>query len=393
MPREVLVSVAPREVDVFAQWLTTRRGSAVDVRIPRRGDKRALMETVTRNATQALGRHKVARAGDLTARSKALEELQEFLDLDEAPLRIECYDVSHVQGTNVVASMVVFEDGLPRKSEYRRFIARGEGTGTDGRLRGADGAALHDAAAMAEVLRRRFRRLRTTESERAEQAESTQPSERSAQAGRSGQIEPGEDQGTPAGIDPETGRPKRFAYAPQLVVVDGGLPQVEAAADVLTDLGFTDVAVVGLAKRLEEVWVPGEAFPVVLPRTSEGLFLLQRLRDEAHRFAITFHRQRRSKAMTASELDAVPGLGPSRRAALLARFGSVKKIRQASMEEIREVQGIGPALAETIVTRLGANAPAPAVDMLTGEVLEAAPTRHDGAGAQPDAPPPAQERP
>ncbi|MDO5629202.1 MAG: helix-hairpin-helix domain-containing protein, partial [Mobilicoccus sp.] len=195
--------------------------------------------------------------------------------------------------------------------------------------------------------------------------------------------EEGQGASTPAGIDPETGRPKRFAYAPQLVVVDGGLPQVEAAAGVLADMGITDVAVVGLAKRLEEVWLPGDAFPVVLPRTSEGLFLLQRLRDEAHRFAITFHRQRRSKAMTASELDTIPGLGPARRAALLAAFGSVKKIRAASIEEIRAVEGIGPTLAETIATSLGGQAPAPAVDMLTGEVLDEPDPGHDGGEPAP----------
>ncbi len=345
------------------------------------------METVTRNATQTLARHKVARAGDLTARSKALEELQEFLDLDEAPLRIECYDVSHVQGTNVVASMVVFEDGLPRKSEYRRFIVRGDGgheptapgpapaSGWD--PSGPD-AQMHDAAAMAEVLRRRFRRHRT-----ADVAEAAAPTPSGGVvAGLADGAEDVSGSGAvPPGVDPETGRPKRFAYAPQLVVVDGGLPQVQAAADVLADMGVTDVAVVGLAKRLEEVWIPGEAFPVILPRTSEGLFLLQRLRDEAHRFAITFHRQRRSKAMTVSELDSVPGLGPARRAALLAQFGSVKKIRAASVDEIRAVNGIGPALAEAVAAHLHRDAPAPAVDMLTGEVLDDAETVQDGAHA------------
>ncbi|GAB49106.1 UvrABC system protein C [Mobilicoccus pelagius NBRC 104925] len=386
VPREVLVSTAPRDVDTVAAWLTERRGAAVEVRVPQRGDKRALMETVTRNATQALSRHKVARAGDLTARSKSLEELQETLELDEAPLRIECYDVSHVQGTNVVASMVVFEDGLPRKSEYRRFIVRGD------RLENGEaaqpGAPVHDAMAMAEVLRRRFRRHRQDPSgmnpagveepegaaydldrDVAPAAATVAPAAPSQAQGGSGRAAPV----VAPGVDPRTGRPQRFAYAPQLVVVDGGRPQVEAAARVLDDMGVDGVAVVGLAKRLEEVWLPGEEFPVILPRTSEGLFLLQRLRDEAHRFAITFHRQRRSKAMTASELDGIPGLGPARRAALLAEFGSVKRIRAATTEEVQAVPGIGPALARSISDRLAGSAPAPAVDLLTGEVLDDTP--------------------
>lgn len=395
VPREVLVSVEPSEIATFTAWLSERRGAAVGVRVPRRGDKRALMETVTRNATQALARHKVARAGDLTARSKALEELQEALDLDEAPLRIECYDVSHIQGTNVVASMVVFEDGLPRKSEYRRFIVRGDRDEAGNPLE--PGTPVHDAMAMAEVLRRRFRRHRQADQPPDGTGGETAETGPAASTGAStltgtstdtstptdtdtgaAAVDLDEDasatgSGTAPGIDPQTGRPKRFAYTPQLVVVDGGLPQVEAAAGVLADLGVTDVAVVGLAKRLEEVWLPGEEFPVVLPRTSEGLFLLQRLRDEAHRFAITFHRQRRSKAMTASELDGIPGLGPARRAALLAEFGSVRRLRQADAEAVRAVPGIGPALAETIVTHLRGDTPTPAVDPRTGEVLDEPP--------------------
>ena len=326
VPREVLVPSLPTDAGTMVSWLSERRGSAVDLRVPRRGDKRALMETVRRNAEQALARHKVARAGDLTARSQALQELQDALGLDEAPLRIECFDVSHVQGTEVVASMVVVEDGLPRKSDYRRFIVRGA----------VDGTARDDTAAMREVLSRRFARL----------------TEEAAQK-----------------VDPATGERRRFAYPPNLVVVDGGLPQVNAAYEVLTRLEVTGVTVVGLAKRLEEIWVPGSEYPVIVPRTSEGLYLLQRLRDEAHRFAITFHRARRSAAMTRSTLDDVPGLGPSRQAALLRAFGSVKKIRAAGVADLVTVPGIGPALAQVILDTLGTPG-APAVNVTTGELLD-----------------------
>ncbi|HYO85424.1 MAG TPA: excinuclease ABC subunit UvrC [Dermatophilaceae bacterium] len=347
VPREVLVPAAPSDPEAMTEWLTRVRGAQVDLRVPARGDKRSLMDTVHRNAEQALARHKVARAGDLTARGQALAELQASLVLDQAPLRIECFDVSHVQGTNTVAAMVVFEDGLPRKAEYRRFIVRGEavkGAPDQGPPRQV---ATDDTAAMREVLTRRFRH-------------------QVAEAG----VAPGPDR-APA-IDPDTGRARRFAYPPQLVVVDGGLPQVNAAMEAMAEVGITDVAVVGLAKRLEEVWLPGRDYPVVLPRTSDGLFLLQRVRDEAHRFAITFHRHRRSRAMTASELDGVPGLGPNRRDALLKRFGSVKRMQAASPEELREVAGIGPTLAETIYLRLSraAGDRAAAVNLTTGEILD-----------------------
>jgi excinuclease ABC subunit C len=342
VPREVLIPVLPPDPVHMGQWLSRLRGAQVDLRVPRRGDKRALMETVRRNAQQSLIRHKIARAGDLTARSLALQELQDGLNLASAPLRIECYDVSHVQGTNVVASMVVFEDGLPRKAEYRRFIVKAAAR--------REGSAepipqIDDTAAMHEVLTRRFRRYLD---DRAEASD----------------IE-----GMP--LDPETGRPRRFAYPPGLVVVDGGLPQVNAARAALAELGIDDVALVGLAKRLEEVWIPGSEFPVILPRTSEGLYLLQRVRDEAHRFAITFHRQRRSKAMTASALDDIPGLGEVRRKALLRHFGSVKRLKEASVEQVREVPGIGPALAETIVVALRGQSSdvEPTVNVTTGEVL------------------------
>jgi len=386
VPREVLVPVLPPDPDLLARWLSGLRGAQVDLRVPQRGDKRALMDTVQRNADQSLARHKVARAGDLTARSQALQELQDTLEMADAPLRIECFDVSHVQGTNVVASMVVFEDGLPRKSEYRRFIVRGT-VDEQGQVRTDDTAAMH------EVLTRRFRRylddrVDATDIEGvgsgAPGADDRDADDRDRDdrvgGGSSGEGSAGgrpgrdDEDGTagPSRIDPDTGRPRRFAYPPNLVVVDGGLPQVNAARAALAELGVDDVALVGLAKRLEEVWLPGQEFPVILPRTSEGLYLLQRVRDEAHRFAITFHRQRRSKAMTSSALDDIPGLGESRRKALLRHFGSVKKVRAASEEQIREVPGIGPSLAATIAQTLAAQAAqsVPAVNVTTGEVLD-----------------------
>ena len=346
VPREVLVPVLPEDAESVEAWLSGLRGSRVTLRVPSRGDKRTLMDTVRRNAEQALARHKVARAGDLTARGQALEDLQEHLELDDAPLRIECYDISHVQGTQMVGSMVVFEDGLARKSEYRRFIIRGDG----------HGGGMDDTSAMHEVLTRRFHRY-------LEEREVSGDVELSGGSAVT-------DEPMPERVDPETGRPKRFAYPPNLVVVDGGLPQVNAAAAALAEMGIDDVAVVGLAKRLEEVWKPHEDFPVILPRTSDGLYLLQRVRDEAHRFAITFHRQRRSKAMTASQLDGIPGLGESRRKALLKHFGSLKRIRAASPEELEEVSGIGPSLAAAIAAELSTQErPEPAVNVMTGEVL------------------------
>ncbi|MEW1953687.1 excinuclease ABC subunit UvrC [Terrabacter sp. NPDC080008] len=378
VPREVLVPELPADLEAVTEWLSSVRGSIVNVRVPQRGDKRTLMETVRRNAEQSLARHKVARAGDLTLRSKALQELQDYLGLDEAPLRIECYDVSHVQGTNVVASMVVFEDGLARKSEYRRFIVRGATTGVEG----GEPVTVDDTAAMREVLTRRFRRY-------LEDAEGTGDldlstgvvggEEEATGVTGNGSVNgaaatPGEDEDERSAsgpIDPETGRPRRFAYPPSLVVVDGGLPQVNAAQAVLDELGIEEVALVGLAKRLEEVWLPREEHPVIMPRTSEGLYLLQRLRDEAHRFAITFHRQRRSKAMTASQLDGIPGLGASRQKALLRHFGSVKRLRAADETDIMAVPGFGRALASAVVSHLAQGAPQePAVNLTTGEVLE-----------------------
>jgi excinuclease ABC subunit C len=311
VPREVLVPELPDDHEAIAEWLGSLRGSKVQLRVPQRGDKRALMETVERNAKEAFIQHKLKRAGDLTARSAALQELQEQLGLDSAPLRIECIDISHIQGSDVVASLVVFEDGLPRKSEYRRFAIR-------------EAATEGDVASIAEVVRRRFARL---------PAQPAPP-------------------GSPPGIDPETGRPRKFAYPPNLLVVDGAGPQANAAADVLTGMGVSDVAVIGLAKRLEEVWLPADSEPVILPRTSEGLYLLQRVRDEAHRFAIAYHRQKRAKRMTTSALDTVPGLGDARKTALIKHFGSLKRLRAASIDEISGVPGVGRRTAEAVAAAL-----------------------------------------
>ena len=332
VPREVLVPVLPPEPDQVTTWLTGLRGSRVSVRVPQRGDKRELAETVRKNAEQALALHRTRRAGDLTTRSQALQEIQEALELPSAPLRIECYDVSTTMGTHQMASMVVFEDGLARKPEYRTFAVRG----SDGQ------GARDDTAAIYEVLTRRFRRYLK---------------ERDA----SSDVELDDAEPTSGPVD-EEGRPKRFSYSPNLVVVDGGAPQVAAAARALADLGIDDVALCGLAKRLEEVWLPGEEFPVILPRASEGLYLMQRIRDEAHRFAIQAHRRRRSRAMTTSALDDVPGLGPVRKAALLKHFGSLKRLRAASVEEIATVPGMGKASAAAVVAALAPREEQPARD-------------------------------
>ena len=321
----------PDNVDALTDWLSERRGSRVSIRVPQRGDKRSLLETVARNAAQAFTQHKLKRASDLTARSQALSELQDALGLADPPLRIECFDVSHVQGTNVVASMVVFEDGLPRKSEYRRFAIRGESRRRH-RLDRRGGRAPVRPLPRRAGRRRRRRRAREDLDD-----DAAGPRHRDADAAR---------------IDPTTGRPRKFSYPPNLLVVDGGAPQVAAARAVLDELGIDDVALVGLAKRLEEVWLPGQAYPVILPRTSEALYLLQRVRDEAHRFAITFHRQKRSKAMTASVLEGIAGLGATRRKALLTHFGSLKRLRAATVDEIIAVPGIGRRTAELIVTAL-----------------------------------------
>ena len=349
VPKEVLVPELPDDADVYEELLSELRGSRVSLRVPQRGDKRALLETVERNAKEAFARHRVKRSSDLTARSLALSELQEALELPDAPLRIECIDVSHVQQTNVVASMVVFEDGLAKKSDYRRFSVT---HGTD------------DTAAMAEVVRRRFARHLKEEADRRDEQ----------------------------GVAAEEGRPRRFAYPPNLLVVDGGAPQVAAAARSLDELGIVDVAVCGLAKRMEEVWLPGESDPVVLPRTSEALYLLQRIRDEAHRFAITYHRQKRSTSMLVSLLDDVPGLGETRRKALMRQFGSLKRLRAATVEELTAVPGIGRRTAEAVLAAVAQPEVGEATEVQpeVGEATETQPAQQ-GAGEQPAAGAPAED--
>lgn len=324
IPREILVQVMPDEAPEVVSVLEELRGTKIDIRVPQRGDKRALLETVERNAKDQLRQHKLKRVGDLTARSAALQDIQEALGMEQAPLRIECTDISHIQGTDVVASLVVFEDGLPRKSDYRRYRIK-EAAG-DGRS--------DDVGSIAEVTRRRFKRhhedKRANPDEELEQSSFAEEKviEESAEAGR------------------------RFAYPPQLFIVDGGAPQVAAAQAVFDELGIVDVTLVGLAKRLEEIWVPGEEDPVILPRNSQALFLLQQIRDEAHRFAITYHRQQRSQRMRSSVLDSIPGLGPQRRTDLVKHFGSVKQLKQATVEEIAQVKGFGPKLAQTVFDSL-----------------------------------------
>jgi len=298
VPSEVLVPHMPADAAAVAAWLSGVRGSKVDVRVPSRGKKAELAATGMQNARHVLEQARLKRATDLTSRSAALQELQDALGLRQAPLRIECYDISHTQGTNQVGSMVVFEDALPRKKEYRQFSI---------------GDATDDFAAMREVLTRRFTRY--LEESR---------------------------------LPPEERERAKFAYPPQLVVVDGGQPQVEAAQEAISALGIEDVEVVGLAKRLEEVWRPGDPYPTILPRGSEALYLLQRVRDEAHRFAITAHRKKRGKAMKASAIDEIPGVGPTRAKALIRHFGSLQRLREADVEKIALVPGVGNALARQI---------------------------------------------
>ena len=307
VPPEVLVDVMPADADTVGDWLRERRGDRrVTLRVPERGEKAALLETVRQNAQHSLALHRTRRASDLTTRSEALRQVHEVLGLDEPPLRIECIDNSHTQGQDVVGSLVVFEDGLPLKRDYRHFAVRGE-------------AARDDTSAMYDVVSRRFTRY--LESLAAEEPD------------------------------------ERFGYRPSLLLVDGGPPQVAAARRALDDLGLAQIAVAGLAKRLEEVWLPGEDYPAVFPRSSEGLYLLQRIRDEAHQFAITYHRKKRGATATASVLDGIAGLGPARQKALLARFGSVARLRKATVEQLQEVKGVGPALAATIHAELTEGTP------------------------------------
>ena len=324
IPRQILVPVLSDNTEQLREWLSGVRGAKVSIAVPQRGDKAELMKTVAENARHSLALHKSRRAGDITTRSASLVELQEALELPEPLMRIECYDISHVQGTNVVASMVVFEDGLPAKSAYRKFSVSGD-------------AARDDTASMYDVITRRFKRYLTEQQQR-------------AQAGpqRSGEV----------ASDAHAQEPTKFAYPPNLVLVDGGPPQVAAAQAALSDLGVMDVHVAGIAKRLEELWLPDDDFPVILPRNSQALFLVQRIRDEAHRFAITFHRSKRGKAMVASALDAVPGLGPAKREALITHFGSLKKLKAASADELTQVQGVGPSLASKIREHFDAEAAA-----------------------------------
>lgn len=324
IPRQILVPVLSDNTEQLREWLSGVRGAKVSIAVPQRGDKAELMKTVAENARHSLALHKSRRAGDITTRSASLVELQEALELPEPLMRIECYDISHVQGTNVVASMVVFEDGLPAKSAYRKFSVSGD-------------AARDDTASMYDVITRRFKRYLTEQQQR-------------AQAGpqRSGEV----------ASDAHAQEPAKFAYPPNLVLVDGGPPQVAAAQAALSDLGVVDVHVAGIAKRLEELWLPDDDFPVILPRNSQALFLVQRIRDEAHRFAITFHRSKRGKAMVASALDAVPGLGPAKREALIKHFGSLKKLKAASADELTQVQGVGPSLASKIREHFDAEAAA-----------------------------------
>lgn len=317
VPRRILVPTLPDDAAELEVWLRERRGKKVEIAVAQRGQRADLMRTATLNAQQALIRHKTRRTTDYVARTQALTDLQEALGMDEAPLRIECFDISHLGGTNVVASMVVFEDGLPRKDQYRSFnIAE----------------TTDDTDSMYQVLRRRLAYL-----DRPEEPEA---------------IDPTTDEIVGEDVGEATARRKpRFAYPPQLLLVDGGQPQVEAAARALRDAGHTEIAVCGIAKRLEEVWLPGEDFPVILPRTSEALYLLQRLRDEAHRFAITHQRKKRRNDI-GSVLAEVPGLGASRIKVLLKHFGSVTALRAAEPGQIEEVQGIGPVLAQNIHTHL-----------------------------------------
>ena len=324
------INQEPADIDSLTTWLTSIAGHKVVIKVPQRGEKVELLDTVERNAHYALIQFLSKRANDAAVSGKALIELEEILELPRTPLRIECFDISNISGTTVVASMVVFEDGIAKKSEYRRFIIDTT-------------EATDDTRAMHQVITRRLKRFLADRN--VDQSE----------------------------VKDSGGRLGKFSYPPQLIVVDGGAPQVAAAARALQELGITDIALCGLAKRLEEVWLPHNHDPLILPRTSEGMYLLQRIRDEAHRFAITFHRSRRSKVMLESVLDEIEQLGHIRRAALLDRFGSVSAIRKASLVEIAATPGIGEKIASIIwihLSHMGESAVSGGVDMQTGEILE-----------------------
>jgi len=328
IPRNIYLNTQPENLAELQEWLTNVSGSKVEIKVPQRGDKAELLDTVKRNAQYSLIQYVSKRATDAAVSGKALTEIEQMLELPRTPLRIECFDISNISGTSVVASMVVFEDGLPKKSEYRRFI-----------IDTAEG--WDDTRAMHQVITRRLKRM--LDDRNVDLAE----------------------------VSETGGRISKFAYPPALVVVDGGKPQVSAAQRALSELGITDIALCGLAKRLEEVWLPNNADPLIFPRNSEGLYLLQRIRDEAHRFAITFHRSRRSKVMLESLLDEIPGLGSTRRTALLDRFGSVTAIRKAELSELAATPGIGEKLAETIVNSLAQIGKSEQVNMTTGEITGA----------------------
>ena len=328
IPRNIYLNSQPENLVELEQWLSGVSGSKVEIKVPQRGDKVELLETVKRNAQYSLIQYVSKRATDAAVSGKALTEIEEMLGLKRTPLRIECFDISNISGTSVVASMVVFEDGMPKKSEYRRFIID-TSEGWD------------DTRAMHQVITRRLKRM--LDDRNVDLAE----------------------------VSETGGRISKFAYPPALIVVDGGKPQVSAAQRALGELGITDIALCGLAKRLEEVWLPNNADPLIFPRNSEGLYLLQRIRDEAHRFAITFHRSRRSKVMLESLLDEIPGLGSARRTALLDRFGSVTAIRKAAVSELATTPGIGEKLAETIAQSLAQIGKGEQVNMTTGEITGA----------------------
>jgi excinuclease ABC subunit C len=328
IPRNIYLNAQPENLTELEQWLSSVSGSKVEIKVPQRGDKVELLDTVKRNAQYSLIQYVSKRATDAAVSGKALTQIEEMLGLTRTPLRIECFDISNISGTSVVASMVVFEDGMPKKSEYRRFIID-TSEGWD------------DTRAMHQVITRRLKRMLDD---------------------RSVDL---------AEVSETGGRISKFAYPPALIVVDGGKPQVSAAQRALNELGISDIALCGLAKRLEEVWLPDNADPLIFPRNSEGLYLLQRIRDEAHRFAITFHRSRRSKVMLESLLDEIPGLGSARRTALMDRFGSVTAIRKAAVSELATTPGIGEKLAETIAQSLAQIGKSEAVNMTTGEITGA----------------------
>jgi excinuclease ABC subunit C len=327
-PSEILIDQLPPDIDELSEWLTQKRGKPVSILAPQRGEKVEIVQMVKRNAHQALIQYLSKRANDAAVSGNALTQISEYLELAELPLRIECFDISNIQGTNMVASMVVFEDGQAKKSDYRRFSIN-------------DDEDFDDTRAIHHVITRRFKRYLAEKDIDQVQAD----------------------------ID---GAPKpRFAYPPQLVIVDGGKGQVNAAARAFEELGIKDVALVGLAKRLEEVYLPNTSEPIIFPRHSEALYLFQRIRDEAHRFAITFHRSKRSKMMLESLLDEVPGLGQSRSKSLLESFGSVTALRKATVSELAAVPGIGEKMAQSIIQSLNASFSAQGVDMQTGEILDA----------------------